>query len=66
MEKYHVDVPDFQMKANKWERFIHLLASPAKDPFESLISTVNGVFILKMVPLLGSAAFALMQVLFFL
>jgi hypothetical protein len=54
------------MKPSKWERFINLLASPAKDPLDQIISTSNGILLLKLVPIMGTAAFAFIQVLLFL
>jgi hypothetical protein len=66
LEQYHVDIPDFPMKPSRWERFINLLASPAKDPLDPIISTSNGILLLRLVPILGTAAFALIQVLLFL
>jgi hypothetical protein len=66
LEEYHVDIPDFPMEPSRWERFINLLASPAKDPLDPLISTSNGLLLLKLVPIMGTAAFALIQALIFL
>jgi hypothetical protein len=66
LEEYNVDIPNFPMKPSRWERFINLLASPAKDPIDPFISTPNGLLLLKVVPLLGTAVFALIQVLIFL
>lgn len=66
LDEYHVDIPDFQMKPSRWERFINLLASPAKDPLDPLLSTSNGLLLVKLVPIMGTAAFALIQVLIFL
>ncbi|RDW17093.1 hypothetical protein CWR48_14840 [Oceanobacillus arenosus] len=66
LEEYHVDIPYFPMKPSRWARFINLLASPAKDPLDPLISTSNGLLLLKLVPIMGTVAFALIQVLIFL
>ncbi|MBU7595216.1 hypothetical protein [Metabacillus halosaccharovorans] len=66
LDEYHVDIPDFPMKTNRWERFIHFLASPAKDPLEPLISTPNGLLVLKLVPIIGTTAIAFIQVLLIL
>ncbi|MCM3570678.1 hypothetical protein [Neobacillus mesonae] len=67
LDEYHVEVPDFPMKpkAKRWERFINLLASPAKNPLEPLITTANGSA-LVIVPIAGTAAITLIQILFFL
>lgn len=67
LDEYHVNIPDFPMKAKskRWDRFINVLASPAKDPFEPLISTTNGFILLKIAPIIGAAILALIQVLLF-
>jgi len=66
LDEYHVNIPDFQMKPNRWERFIHFLASPSKDPLEPLLSTTNGVLVLKLVPIIGTVAIAFIHVLLIL
>jgi hypothetical protein len=66
LDEYHIDIPDFPMKSNRWERFINLLASPAKDPLDPLISTTDGLMLLKIAPIIGTAALALIQALIFL
>lgn len=66
LDEYHVNIPDFPMKPNRWERFIHFLASPAKDPLDPLISTPNGLLVLKLVPIIGTTAIAFIQVLLIL
>jgi hypothetical protein len=66
LDEYHVDIPDFPMKSSRWERFINLLASPAKDPLDPLISTTDGLMLLKIAPIIGTATLALVQALIFL
>lgn len=66
LDEYHIDIPDFSMKSNRWERFINLLASPAKDPLDPLISTIDGLMLLKIAPIIGTATLALIQALIFL
>jgi hypothetical protein len=66
LDEYHIDIPDFPMKSNRWERFINLLASPAKDPLDPLISTTGGLMLLKIAPIIGTATLALIQALIFL
>lgn len=63
LDEYHVSIPDFPMKPSKWERLINFLASPAKNPFEPLTSTWNGIFALKYVPLMGAAVLTSIQLL---
>ncbi|MFJ8260178.1 hypothetical protein ACIQ4Z_23795 [Peribacillus asahii] len=66
LDEYHVDIPDFPMKASRWERFVNFLASPTKDPLDSLISTADGVMLLKIAPIIGTVAWASIQVFIFL
>lgn len=66
LSEYHVNVPDFPMKVSKWSRFIQFLASPTKDPFDSILSTENGVLALKVVPASVGAALVLVQFFFFI
>lgn len=68
LDEYHVDVPDFPMerKHKRWERLIEVLASPAKNPFEPVISTTKGFLFLKMAPISGTAALTLIQFLLYL
>jgi hypothetical protein len=66
LDEYHVEVPDFPRKPNRWGRFINFLASPAKDPIEPLVSTSGGVLLLKVAPLIAIAAFGLIQALILL
>ncbi|KAA9021058.1 hypothetical protein [Niallia endozanthoxylica] len=61
LDEYHVDIPDFPMKPKRWERFINFLASPAKDPLDPLISSSHGILLLKIAPVIGTAAFAIIQ-----
>ncbi|MED4207158.1 hypothetical protein [Neobacillus mesonae] len=67
LDEYYVNIPDFPMKprAGRWGRFINLLASPAKNPLEPLISTTDGL-ILLIGPIAGAAALTVIQILFFL
>lgn len=68
LEEYRVDVPDFQMqpKGKGWVRIINFLASPAKDPLEPLVSTTAGFTVLKLAPIMGMAAFSIIQLFFLL
>jgi len=66
LDEYHVDIPDFPMKPKKWERFLQVLASPADDPLEQVISTSKGAIALKVVTVAGTIAFSLIQILIFL
>ncbi|MGD6944290.1 hypothetical protein ACQCT6_20030 [Cytobacillus gottheilii] len=51
MDEYQVDVPDFPRESTRWGRFINLLASPARNPLESLVSSSNGLILLTAAPL---------------
>lgn len=66
LDEYHVDIPDFPMKPNRWERFINLLASPAKDPLDPFISSINGMLLIKIAPIISTTAFAIIQAILFL
>ncbi|WP_141431093.1 hypothetical protein [Bacillus sp. 03113] len=66
LDEYHVNIPDFSMKTKRWDRFIDILASPAKNPFESFISTTNGFMMLKIAPIMGAVVLGLIQFLLFL
>ena len=66
LDEYHVNIPDFPMKPRKWERVIQVLASPANDPLEPVISTTKGAIALKVVPLVGTIGFSIIQILLFL
>ncbi|MCJ1910110.1 hypothetical protein [Planococcus ruber] len=61
-----VEVPDFPMKASRWNRLLHYLGSPAQDPFEPIVATKSGVISLKVLPVAGGAALVAAQFLFFL
>jgi hypothetical protein len=66
LNEYHIEVPDFPMKTSKWGRFIQFLASPTKDPLESVVSTENGILALKIAPAAGGIGLVLVQILFFI
>lgn len=64
LDEYHVDVPDFPIKTTRWNRFIHLLASPANDPLDSIVSAKGGVMALKIFPAVGTAGLVTLHALF--
>ncbi|MBU5465870.1 hypothetical protein KQI49_03380 [Virgibacillus sp. MSJ-26] len=66
LDEYHVNIPDFPMKPNRWERLINLLASPTRDPLEPFLSTSGGLLLLKLAPIMGAAIIAIIQMLIFL
>lgn len=55
LDNYHVDVPDFPRKPNRWGRFINFLASPAHNPLEAIVSTSHGFLLIKLAPMAGIA-----------
>ncbi|MGG3888977.1 hypothetical protein [Metabacillus fastidiosus] len=63
LDEYHIQIPDFPRKRSRFERFIHILASPAKDPFEQTIATINGVMLLKVAPAVIMVVIGLLQIL---
>lgn len=64
LDEYEIDVPNFPMKSkySNWERLIHMLASPTKDPLEPLLSTTNGFMFMKIVPIAGTVVLTLIQI----
>jgi len=66
LDEYHIEVPDFPIKPSRWGRFVHFLASPAKDPIEPLISAADGFMLIKAVPIIGTAVIAIIQALILL
>ncbi|MEK4228240.1 hypothetical protein [Solibacillus sp. FSL H8-0538] len=65
LEQYKVEVPAFTSKTKKtsWNRFIHYLASPTKDPLEQLSTSSAGYISLKVVPLVAAFVITVIQVL---
>ncbi|MDC2864940.1 MULTISPECIES: hypothetical protein [unclassified Bacillus (in: firmicutes)] len=57
LDSDYVEVPDFPQKANRGDRFLRFLASPAKDPVEATIgndlSVAFHISLLACVPLLS-------------
>lgn len=53
LDQFHVIVPEqkLRQKQTAWQRFIHYLASPAKDPFEKTTVTLTGLNLTRIVPL---------------
>lgn len=66
MDEYHVEIPDFPMKPSRWGRFINILASPAKDPIEPIVSSSGGIILLKVAPIIATAVLTLIQAFIFL
>lgn len=66
LDEYHVNVPDFPMKRSKWDRFLRFLASPAKNPLEPIITSSDGMLLVKAGPLIAVAVLAIIQVLIFI
>lgn len=61
LDNYSVNIPNFSLNPNRWERIIHILASPAKNPLEAILSTTKGVLLLKIIPILGSIFIGFLQ-----
>jgi hypothetical protein len=68
LDEDHVEVPDFPMnpKRKRWERLVDVLASPAKNPMEPIISTTTGLVLVKVVPVIGAVVISFIQVVIFL
>lgn len=58
---YEVNVPEFPLKKNRWNRLIHYLASPAKNPFEKYTQSFRGIALLQTIPIVGALLLALFQ-----
>ncbi|MDG5472029.1 hypothetical protein P6709_09725 [Jeotgalibacillus sp. ET6] len=67
LDEYHVKVPDIPLHSRKkrWERFINYLASPAKNPIDPMVSTLNGIMLVKTGPVLCGAVLSVLPVLVF-
>jgi len=68
LDEDHVQVPEFPMnpKRKRWDRLVNVLASPAKNPVEPIISTTTGLVVLKVAPVLAGTALTFIQLIFFL
>lgn len=66
LDEYYISIPDFPRKRSRFERFIHILASPSKNPFEPFVATANGMMLLKIVPPIAMAIIGIIQLLVFL
>jgi hypothetical protein len=68
LDEDHIEVPDFPMnpKRKRWERLVDVLASPAKNPMEPVISTTTGFVVVKVAPVIGALAVSFIQVILFL
>ena len=67
MDEYEVKVPQSlaHFKTNRWQRFIDLLASPAKDPLERVNSSSSGYSAMKIVPLASAVLITIIQLLIY-
>ncbi len=61
LDQYKVDVPEFEMKRSRTDRWVHYLASPAKNPFDPLLDTMRTWTLAKVIPVVLSAGVACLQ-----
>jgi len=65
LSSYKVNVPEFSMKRNRWDRFINFLASPAKNPLEHLIASTKSIIALTSIPLISAIMISILQMIIF-
>ncbi|MEY9973115.1 hypothetical protein ABH966_003499 [Lysinibacillus sp. RC46] len=60
-----VEIPQQLMKYKKsrWQRFLQYLASPTKDPLESICTSSVGYTSLKIVPIVAAVFITILQIL---
>ncbi|CEI81881.1 hypothetical protein J18TS1_17090 [Oceanobacillus oncorhynchi subsp. incaldanensis] len=63
LDRFQVIVPEQKrrQKQTAWQRFIHYLASPAKDPLEKATVTLTGLNLTRMVPLALGVGMSVIQ-----
>ncbi|TGB03620.1 hypothetical protein [Halobacillus salinus] len=66
LDRYEVDVPEFGMKRNRTDRWVHYLASPTKNPFDPLVNTMRMWTLAKVIAVVLSAGGACLQALLML
>ncbi|GGP11904.1 MULTISPECIES: hypothetical protein [Oceanobacillus] len=64
LDQFHVIVPEQKLmqKQVAWQRFIHYLASPAKDPLEKTTVTFTGLNLTRIVPLALGIGISIVQI----
>lgn len=65
LSSYEVNVPDFPMKQNRLDRFITLLATPAKNPLDHWAKSMRGITLLGSVPLISALLLSMVQIIVF-
>ncbi|MFD1413108.1 hypothetical protein [Oceanobacillus jeddahense] len=63
LDQFQVIIPEqkLRQKQTSWQRFIHYLASPAKDPLEKATVTLTGLNLTRMVPLALGVGVSIIQ-----
>ncbi|MFJ7951089.1 hypothetical protein ACIQZG_06100 [Lysinibacillus sp. NPDC096418] len=65
LDEYEIEVPKqlTHFKKSRWQRFIHYLASPTKDPLEPICSSSIGYTSLKVIPIVTAIFITIIQLL---
>ena len=61
LEQYKVNMPDFPMKPKRWQRLIHFLGLPTKNPIDSLMTTFHRLTLLKIAPIVVTMVITIIQ-----
>lgn len=63
LDEYNITIPTERLhkKRSYYERFLHYLASPTKDPLEYMTASSSGLFLLKMLPVPAVLLLAFLQ-----
>lgn len=67
LNQYKVDISTEKLNKKRlmYERFLHYLASPTKDPLENVTASASGLLSLKLLPIPCVIILAFFQGLFF-
>ena len=65
LDEYEIEVPKqlTHFKKSRWQRLIHYLASPTKDPLEPICSSSIGYTSLKVIPIVTAIFITIIQLL---
>lgn len=64
LDEYEIKVPKqlTHFKKSRWQRFLHYLASPTKDPLEPICSSSVGFTSLKVIPIVTAIFITIIQI----
>ncbi|MBA4535981.1 hypothetical protein H1Z61_02215 [Bacillus aquiflavi] len=65
LDEYTVVIPKekLSMKQTRWQRFIRYVASPTKDPLETIHTTSTGLKLFRTIPLASAVFITAIQLL---